>query len=134
MKIDSLDPRVSRLDLPKDPAKGKTEDKEYWETYEVFRQEKRGGNPVREGTVHAPNPEMALVMAKEQHGRRWETVNIWVVRSADIYAFNTEDDDMFARNTSEDKKYRNPEGFSEIRKKIKKFQEQRGKTKQSKNS
>jgi ring-1,2-phenylacetyl-CoA epoxidase subunit PaaB len=67
-----------------------------WNTYEVFHQDKRGKQHVHVGTVHAPDPEMALVLAKEQYARRLNCVNLWVVKTSDVYAFSYEDEDMFA--------------------------------------
>lgn len=97
----SLDPRINRLELPKETN---VEANEYWCTYEVFKQSKRGMHHEHVGSVHAPDPEMALVFAKEQYGRRMKCVNMWVVKSSEIYAFRTEDEDMF--ETIPDKQHR----------------------------
>lgn len=64
-------------------------------TYEVFHQDKRGKQHVHVGTIHAPDPEMALVLAKEQYARRLTCANLWVVKTSDVYAFSYEDEDMF---------------------------------------
>jgi ring-1,2-phenylacetyl-CoA epoxidase subunit PaaB len=48
-------------------------------------------------------------------------VNLWVVRSADILAFDLEDEDMFANNP--DKTYRDASGFK-VMDKINKFKAQ----------
>ena len=68
---------------------------EEWGTYEVFHQKKRGEQHVHAGVVHAPDPEMALVFAKEQYGRRLKCANIWVVKTSDIYSLGYENEDMF---------------------------------------
>lgn len=94
------------------------EEGENWNVYEVFHQEKRGAHHEHVGCVHAPNPALALVFAKEQFGRRKRCVNIWVVRSADVMAFSEEDEDMFANNM--DKTYRDASGFK-VMEKINKF-------------
>ncbi|MCK7558635.1 hypothetical protein MKQ70_28020 [Chitinophaga sedimenti] len=124
MNNDSLDPRVNRLHLSDAAAPVIVNDGENWNIYEVFHQEKRGAHHEHVGCVHAPSPQLALVFAKEQFGRRKKCVNIWVVRSADIPAFEVEDEDMFANNA--DKTYRDASGFK-VMEKINKYKaQQRG--------
>lgn len=119
---DSLDPRVNRLLLNQDSNKPiVVEEGENWNVYEVFHQEKRGAHHEHVGCVHAPDATMALVFAKEQYARRKKCVNIWVVRSTDILAFNLEDEDMFANNL--EKTYRDASGFK-VMEKINKFKAQ----------
>ncbi len=66
----SLDPRIRRADLEASPASGGFAQNEEWETFAVFHQDKRGEPHVFVGIVHAPDPELALLFAKEQFGRR----------------------------------------------------------------
>jgi hypothetical protein len=67
----SFDPRINRIDLPLSEEKKETlKGHEHWETYEVFHQKKRGDQHVHVGIVHAPSPEIALVFAKKQYGRK----------------------------------------------------------------
>ena len=67
----SYDPRINRAKLPDAEDKSEPLKKmDEWETYEVFHQKKRGEQHVHVGVVHAPNPEIALIFAKEQYGRR----------------------------------------------------------------
>ena len=115
---DSLDPRVNRLRLDKSDGSFKVEEGENWNVFEVFHQEKRGAHHEHVGCVHAPDANLALIFAKEQFGRRKKCVNLWVVRSADILAFDLEDEDMFANNP--DKTYRDASGFK-VMEKINKF-------------
>jgi ring-1,2-phenylacetyl-CoA epoxidase subunit PaaB len=115
---DSLDPRINRLTLNKTDDPCKVEEGENWNVFEVFHQEKRGAHHEHVGCVHAPDASLALVFAKEQFGRRKKCVNLWVVRSADILAFNLEDEDMFANNL--EKTYRDASGFK-VMDKINKF-------------
>jgi len=115
---ESLDPRVNRLKLGTTGAIIKVTEGENWNVYEVFHQEKRGAHHEHVGCVHAPDPQLALVFAKEQFGRRKKCVNLWVVRSADILAFDVEDEDMFANNL--EKTYRDASGFK-VMDKINKF-------------
>ncbi|OFY62282.1 MAG: hypothetical protein A3H98_05625 [Bacteroidetes bacterium RIFCSPLOWO2_02_FULL_36_8] len=89
-------------------------------TYEVFHIKKRGDHPVHVGCVHAPHPDLALVFAKEQYGRRLACVSLWVCKSSDIHAFSMEDEDMFYSAVSDEKKYRDASGFK-VRDKINKF-------------
>ena len=80
-----------------------------WETYEVFHQAKRGEPHEHVGSVHAPDPEMALQMARDQFARRLQCVSLWVVRSLDIAATDYQDETFFVRLT--DKSYRDPKSF-----------------------
>lgn len=112
----SLDPRVNRISIPDgiEPVK----EHECWQTYEVFHQEKRGKHHEHVGSVHAPNSEMALLFAKEQFARRKRCANIWVVKTADIFATNLEDEDMF--ETTPEKLHREAAGYK-VREKIEQF-------------
>jgi len=80
-----------------------------WETYEVFHQGKRGEPHEHVGAVHAPDPQMALQMARDQFARRLACVSLWVVRSADVTMTDYQDTEFFARLT--DKSYRDPKAF-----------------------
>lgn len=80
-----------------------------WETYEVFHQSKRGEPHEHVGSVHAPDPEMALQMARDQFARRLQCVSIWVVRTSQVTMSDYRDETFFARTT--DKSYRDPKAF-----------------------
>ncbi|HEX5551912.1 MAG TPA: 1,2-phenylacetyl-CoA epoxidase subunit B [Chitinophagaceae bacterium] len=105
----SPDPRVRRLSLEETGPAMTLQEGEHWNIYEVFRQDKRGARHVHVGALHAPNGSMALVFAKEQYGRRKDCFNLWVVRSADILAFDDDQADMFF--TNREKTYRDASGF-----------------------
>jgi ring-1,2-phenylacetyl-CoA epoxidase subunit PaaB len=78
-----------------------------WPLYEVFVRSKRGLNHVHVGSVHAPDPEMALRHARDVYTRRNEGVSIWVVPSAAVTASSPDEKDaLFA--PSADKIYRHP--------------------------
>ncbi|MGZ8708249.1 MAG: 1,2-phenylacetyl-CoA epoxidase subunit PaaB [Gaiellaceae bacterium] len=47
--------------------------------YEVFRQERKGQAFAHAGSVGAPNANFAEAYAREQYGRRGESVALWVV-------------------------------------------------------
>jgi ring-1,2-phenylacetyl-CoA epoxidase subunit PaaB len=85
-----------------------------WEVYEVFHQKARGEHHVHVGSVHAPDPEMALVLAKEQYARRMACVNLWVVKASDIQSSDYADQDMFAHAI--DKSYREAYGYKVVKK------------------
>jgi ring-1,2-phenylacetyl-CoA epoxidase subunit PaaB len=82
----SLDPRVNRLPeigqpgqiLPKAPL-------DQFGTFEVFVQSKEGKPFQHEGSVHAPNLEMAFVLAKETFTRRFTCVSLYVTDTRHVY-------------------------------------------------
>jgi ring-1,2-phenylacetyl-CoA epoxidase subunit PaaB len=80
-----------------------------WQLWEVFHQAKRGAAHTHVGSVHAPDADMALLLAKEQFARRQACVNLWVVPTDAIHATAYEDDDMFIHGT--DKSYREAFGY-----------------------
>ncbi len=109
MNIKSLDPRVSRMEIPEAPGYPEMKELDQWQTYEVFHQTSRGTHHQHVGSVHAPSVELAIVFAKEQYARRMKCVNLWVVKTADVFATPYEDDDMFQPAT--DKSYREAFGY-----------------------
>ena len=119
----SYDPRISRLQLPESEEREVIHKEEEWETYEVFHQKKRGEQHLHVGIVHAPNPEIALLFAKEQFGRRRVTANIWVVRSRDVIASEYEDQDIW--ETVPEKTYREASDYY-VMDRIRKFQQEHG--------
>lgn len=84
--VKSLDPRVNRLPLsgeagkimPKVPL-------DQFGTFEVFVQPKEGKAFQHEGIVHAPNLEMAFVLAKEAFTRRFLCTSLYVVDTRNVY-------------------------------------------------
>jgi ring-1,2-phenylacetyl-CoA epoxidase subunit PaaB len=118
----SYDPRITRAKLPDAEDKSEPLKKmDEWETYEVFHQKKRGEQHVHVGVVHAPNPEIALIFAKEQYGRRRITANLWVVKSSCIHATDYEDQDIFA--TVPEKTYREASDYY-VMDRIRKYQKE----------
>ena len=109
MIIKSLDPRISRAGLDDQSGIGALEPMDQWQTYEVFQQKKRGTHHTHVGSLHAPNHEMAILFAKEQYARRGQCVNLWVVKTADVFATSYEDEDIFATNP--EKTYREAEVY-----------------------
>ncbi len=112
MKIKSLDPRVTRANIDEDTQEGILNPLDHFETYEVFEQRKRGTHHIHVGSVHAPSAEMAVVFAKEQYTRRGQCVNLWVVKTSDVFVTEYEDSDIF--ETTANKKYREPDAYKVI--------------------
>ena len=120
-KAPIIDPRLNRVDLDSTQSFNHVDDLEEWGTYEVFHQKKRGDQHVHVGVVHAPDPEMALILAKEQFGRRLHTSSIWIVRTSDVYSLGYENEDMF--ETTPEKMYREAGGYK-LRDKINVFKKE----------
>jgi ring-1,2-phenylacetyl-CoA epoxidase subunit PaaB len=83
--VKSLDPRVNRLPetaakeaLPQAPL-------DQFGTYEVFVQPKEGKPFQHEGIVHAPELEMAYVLAKEAFTRRFTCTSLCVVDTRNVF-------------------------------------------------
>ncbi|HRK53165.1 MAG TPA: phenylacetic acid degradation b [Cyclobacteriaceae bacterium] len=98
----SLDPRVNRLPqtgsantTPKVPL-------DQFGTFQVFVQPKANKPFQHEGIVHAPNLEMAYVLAKEAFTRRFTCVSIYVAETRNIHvSVLTEGDDDAYDHVSE---------------------------------
>ena len=73
--------------------------------YEVFRQERKGQPFAHAGSVEAPNDEFADWYAREEFGRRGESVALWVVPRDQITAIEEFPDEF-------DLKYRRVDGYS----------------------
>lgn len=85
MKKKSLDPRVARL--PEIGEEGIIRPKaplDQFGTFEVFVRPKEGKPFQHEGPVHAPNLEMAYVLAKETFTRRFTCASLYVVDTRDV--------------------------------------------------
>ena len=72
--------------------------------FAVLRQDSKSESHVHVGDVHAPDAEMALILAKEQFTRREPCVSLWVVPYSAIAATSYDDPDLFTHVT--DKSYR----------------------------
>lgn len=88
-----------------------------WPLYEVFVRSRNGLSHKHVGSVHAPDPEMALINARDAYTRRGEGVSIWVVPSAAIVASDPADKESFFEPLAE-KIYRHPT-FYEIPEEVK---------------
>ncbi|MCB1246411.1 MAG: 1,2-phenylacetyl-CoA epoxidase subunit B, partial [Acidimicrobiia bacterium] len=66
---------------------------------------RRGLTYTHCGSIHAPDPETAILNAREAYTRRGDTASLWVVRSTEIHA-SSDPSAMF--EPSDDKPYRHP--------------------------
>jgi len=83
--VKSLDPRVKRL--PEIAAEGQQDPKislSQFGTFEVFVQPNPKKPFQHEGAVHAPNIEMAYVLAKETFTRRFTCSSLYVVETSNV--------------------------------------------------
>ena len=82
----SLDPRVERL--PDIGESGVIKPKaalDQFGTYEVFVRPVEGKPFQHEGIVHAPNLELAFILAKEAFTRRFTCVSLYVTDTRNVY-------------------------------------------------
>jgi len=84
--MNSLDPRVIRLPKTGDPQNIQVKTPlDQFGTFEVFVQAKEGKAFQHEGAVHAPNLEMAYVLAKETFTRRFTCSSLYVVDTRNVH-------------------------------------------------
>ena len=82
----SLDPRVERLTDIGEPGVMKSKAPlDQFGTYEVFVVPKEGKPFQHEGIVHAPNLELAFILAKEAFTRRFTCTSLCVVDTRNVY-------------------------------------------------
>lgn len=78
-----------------------------WPLWEVFVRSRDGLNHKHAGSLHAPDPEMALQNARDLYTRRSEGISLWIVRSSDIIASEPDDKEMLFEPAAS-KVYRHP--------------------------
>jgi ring-1,2-phenylacetyl-CoA epoxidase subunit PaaB len=83
------------------------------DVYEVFRRSGHKDPFEHCGAVIAPDPQMALMMAKECFLRRREGQHLWVVRRSDIHSFSDES----LLEIAADKSYRFASAYRDVVKK-----------------
>ncbi len=84
--MNSLDPRVNRL--PKVGEEGHPQPKaplDQFGTFEVFVRPREGKPFQHEGIVHAPDRELAFVLAKEAFTRRFQCVELAVADTRHVF-------------------------------------------------
>jgi ring-1,2-phenylacetyl-CoA epoxidase subunit PaaB len=85
--LKSLDPRVDRLDIPRDmELRVSKEQTDQLNTFQVFHQMKTGKPLQHVGIVHASDEESGFIYAKELFSRRQTCTGLWVVDSKNIYS------------------------------------------------
>ncbi len=72
---------------------------------EVFRQERKGQPFQHAGAIEAPDLRFAEIYAREQYGRRQESVALWLVPRGSIREIDEFPDEF-------DLKYRRVDGYS----------------------
>jgi len=80
------------------------------DVYEVFRRAGHKDPYEHCGAVIAPDPEMALMMAKECFVRRREGQHLWVVRRTAIHSFKDES----LLDIAADKSYRFASAYRDV--------------------
>ena len=78
-----------------------------WPLWEVFTRSKSGLDHKHCGSLHAPDSQMALQLARDVYTRRQEGVSIWVVKSEHIVASDPVQKGEFF-DPADDKLYRHP--------------------------
>ena len=73
--------------------------------FEVFRQERKGQAFAHAGAIAAPDEAFAEIYAREQYGRRQESVALWLVPREEIHEIAEFPDEF-------DLKYRRVDGYS----------------------
>ena len=86
--------------------------------YEVFRRERAGQPLAHAGSVSAPDERFAELYAREQYGRRQESVALWLVPRSAIHEVAEFPDEF-------DLKYRRVDGYS-IKARLKEARERAG--------
>jgi ring-1,2-phenylacetyl-CoA epoxidase subunit PaaB len=90
-RLKSLDPRVTRLPEMEENTQANKAYLDQLGTFEVFVQPKEGKPFQHEGAVHAPDLEMAFVLAKENFTRRFTCVSLWVAETIQVASSPTTD-------------------------------------------
>ena len=90
----SLDPRIERL--PEIGVAQPKKELDQFGTFEVFVQPREGKPFQHEGAVHAPNLEMAYVLAKEAFTRRFTCTAICVTDTRSVCVSPTTEDHQSA--------------------------------------
>ena len=86
--------------------------------YEVFRQERKGQPFQHAGSIEAPDDAFADAYAREQYGRRGESVALWIVPRDEVHEIDEFVDEL-QRN------YHRVDGYS-LKEKLKEARERAG--------
>jgi phenylacetate-CoA oxygenase PaaH subunit len=88
--------------------------------FEIFRQERKGQPFQHAGSLPAPGREFAEVYAREQYGRRGESVALWVVPRDAVLQIDEFVDEL-------ERNYHRVDGYS-LKEKLKLARERAGTT------
>ena len=88
--------------------------------YEVFRQERKGQPFQHAGSVEAPEDAFAEWYAREQYGRRGESVALWIVPRDAVHEVDEFVDEL-------ERNYHRVDGYS-LKSKLKEARERAGTT------
>ncbi|MDQ0338965.1 ring-1,2-phenylacetyl-CoA epoxidase subunit PaaB [Caldalkalibacillus uzonensis] len=91
----------------------------HYPIYEVFIQRDANTPFVYQGSLLAPNQEVALFLAKENFARRIPCYNIWVVNREDIGQLPSEERESL--NRMDNKDYRETKGYGYLKKRWRKY-------------
>ena len=86
--------------------------------YEVFRRERAGAAMQHAGSLVAPDERFAEIYAREQYGRRGESVALWLAPRDAVHVVDDWADEF-------DLKYRRVDGYS-IKTRLKEARERAG--------
>ena len=86
--------------------------------HEVFRQERKGQPFQHAGSVDAPNRAFAEAYAREQYGRRGESVALWIVPRDAVHEVDEFVDEL-------ERNYHRVDGYS-LKAKLKEARERAG--------
>jgi phenylacetate-CoA oxygenase PaaH subunit len=86
--------------------------------WEVFRRDRNGAAFEHAGSIDAPDPKFAEVYAREQYGRRGESIALWLVPRDAVHVVDDWADEF-------DLKYRRVDGYS-IKARLKEARERAG--------
>jgi ring-1,2-phenylacetyl-CoA epoxidase subunit PaaB len=88
--------------------------------WEVFRQDRKGAAFEHAGSIEAPDATFAEVYAREQYGRRQESVALWIVPRESIHTIDGFVDEL-------GRTYHRVDGYS-LKAKLKEARERAGTT------
>jgi phenylacetate-CoA oxygenase PaaH subunit len=86
--------------------------------WEVFRRDRNGAAFEHAGSIDAPDAKFAEVYAREQYGRRGESIALWLVPRDAVHVVDDWADEF-------DLKYRRVDGYS-IKARLKEARERAG--------
>ena len=99
-----------------------TEEKSFYQEYEVFSKRTLNSTFQYQFSLLAPNEDMALVLAQENFMRREPVVDIWIVNRKHIRKMDAEEKKTLSRLDNKD--YRTTKGYGYLRKKWRHYEQE----------